>query len=137
MYMLRSLSLTVVLSALAVAVSARDGRYLLDDAVLDQVTAGTQSDPRELAEFEFRRTTASGRTVSGNGSLALAETSRNYTMVLGDGAQQNLSSLVNINAIDAQITVLLNLTINVDSSVGTLHQNNFNLRAQDLAPPGK
>jgi hypothetical protein len=135
-------SATLALVLLAGPASAGDLPYLLDDQVLDQVTAGTQSDPRELAEFDFSRSTASGRTVSGHGSLALTQTSREYTLTLGDGAQQHLRSLVNINAIDAQITVLLNLNINVDSTVGTLNQHNFNqhnvnLRATDLSPPGQ
>lgn len=142
MHTLSAVSTFVVLVMLAVPASARDGRYLLDDAVLDQITAGTRSDPRELAEFDFSRNTGSGRTVRGTGSLALADASREYTLTFGEGAQQNLRSLVNINAIDAQITVLLNLNINVESTVGTLNQHNFNqhsvnLRTTDFPPSGK
>jgi hypothetical protein len=114
---------------------AGEGAFLLDDAALARVTAGTRDDPRALADFDFVRQTASGRTVSGDGTLALAEPHGDYTLMLGAGAQSNLRSLVNINAIDASITVLLNLNINVDSSVGTLNQNNFSLRAVDQIPP--
>lgn len=127
-----SVGLLICLPALAIA---GEGAFLLDDAALARVTAGTRDDPRELADFDFVRTTASGRTISGDGTLALAEPRGNYTLMLGAGAQSNLRSLVNINAIDASITVLLNLNINVESSVGTVNQNNFSIRALSDLPP--
>jgi hypothetical protein len=43
-------------------------------------------------------------------------------------AQQNLSSLININAVNSNINVLLNLNVNLNSTVGTLTQANMNGR---------
>jgi hypothetical protein len=43
-------------------------------------------------------------------------------------AQQNLSSLININAVNSNINVLLNLNVNLNSTVGTLTQTNMNGR---------
>jgi hypothetical protein len=39
---------------------------------------------------------------------------------------------VNINAVNSQITVLLNLNISIDSSVGTLNQLNVQTAAADV-----
>jgi hypothetical protein len=47
------------------------------------------------------------------------------TLTLSGGAQQNLSSLVNINAVNSNINVLLNLNVNINSTVGTLTQTNL------------
>jgi len=105
----------------------------LDDSQLDLVTAGTQSDVRELLRFDFSRTTSSGRTVRGDGSVELAtpanqsNPSNQYTLMLGEGAQSNLKSLININAVNSQISVLLNLNISIDSTIGSINQ--FNIRA--------
>ncbi len=108
---------------------ARDAPVPLDDAALDRVTAGTQGEALDPAALDVVRTTRSGRTIHASGTVALVEAAPAYAMYLGDGAQGNLRSLVNINAVDANVTVLLNLNINVDSSVGTLLQNNASLRA--------
>ena len=40
-------------------------------------------------------------------------------------AQQNLTSLININAVNSNVSVLLNLNVNINSSVGTLTQTNL------------
>jgi hypothetical protein len=45
---------------------------------------------------------------------------------LGGNAQQNLSSLININAVNSTINVLLNLNVNINSTVGTILQSNLN-----------
>jgi hypothetical protein len=47
------------------------------------------------------------------------------TLSLNGNAQQNLSSLVNINAVNSQVNVLLNLNVNINSTVGTLTQANL------------
>ena len=104
---------------------------------LGRVTAGTQESGEEIARFDFSRTTASGRTVSGEGSLAMADRARDYTLFLGDGAQGNLRSLVNINAVNSTITVLLNLNIGIDSSVGTINQLNLHSTVPGLPPRRK
>jgi hypothetical protein len=50
------------------------------------------------------------------------------TLSLNGNAQQNLSSLVNINAVNSKINVLLNLNVNINSTVSTLTQSNLNGR---------
>jgi hypothetical protein len=130
-------SAVAMLAALASATAAADGKFKLDDAQLDRVTAGTQSDARELMQFDFSKTTAAGRHVSGDGALTLVAPSNEYTLYLGDGAQGNLKSLVNINAINSQISVLLNLNVNIDSSVGTLNQLNIQVPVPTTAVPGE
>jgi hypothetical protein len=120
---------------LAAQSAAADEKFKLDDAALERVTAGTQESGEEIARFDFSRTTASGRTVSGDGSLVMADRARDYTLFLGDNAQGNLRSLVNINAVNSTITVLLNLNISIDSSIGTINQLNLQSTVP-VVPPG-
>jgi hypothetical protein len=47
------------------------------------------------------------------------------SLTLDGAAQQNLSSLVNINAVNSRINVLLNLNVNMNSTVGTVTQSNL------------
>jgi hypothetical protein len=47
------------------------------------------------------------------------------SLTLNGEAQQNLSSLVNINAVNSKINVLLNLNVNINSAVGTVVQSNL------------
>jgi hypothetical protein len=115
-----------------------DDKFELPDDELAHVTAGTQTDAEELLTFDFVRKTQSGKTISGEGSIetlvALMATAT-PTLFLGDGAQGHLSSLVNINAVNSQINVLLNLNISIDSSIGSLNQLNINAaRPVDLLP---
>lgn len=48
------------------------------------------------------------------------------TLTLNGSAQQNLSSLININAVNSKVNVLLNLNVNINSTVGTIIQTNIN-----------
>ena len=48
------------------------------------------------------------------------------TLSLNGNAQQNLTSLVNINAVNSSINVLLNLNVNINSTVGSILQSNLN-----------
>lgn len=103
----------------------------LSDAALDQVTAGgiTAGLSGCVVHFQGQIPTANG-LVSSTGSLALQGTpigtSTTGTLSLNGNAQQNLSSLVNINAVNSKINVLLNLNVNINSTVGTLTQSNLN-----------
>ena len=47
------------------------------------------------------------------------------TLTLNGGAQQNLTSLININAVNSNVNVLLNLNVNINSTVGTIMQSNL------------
>jgi len=103
----------------------------LSDAALDQVTAGTISASTSdgVVRFQGQTPTANG-LVSSSGSLALQSGpiggTTTGTLNLNGNAQQNLSSLVNINAVNSKVNVLLNLNVNINSTVGTLTQSNLN-----------
>jgi hypothetical protein len=102
----------------------------LSDAALDQVTAGNISAGMSdgVVRFQGQAPTANG-LVSSSGSLALQSGplggNTMGTLSLNGNAQQNLSSLVNINAVNSQVNVLLNLNVNINSTVGTLTQSNL------------
>lgn len=103
----------------------------MNDAALDQVTAGTVSAGASngVVKFAGQTPTANG-LVSSSGSLAVQSGSLNNsttgTLSINGNAQQNLSSLVNVTAVNSNINVLLNLNININSTVGTLTQSNLN-----------
>jgi hypothetical protein len=102
----------------------------LSDAALDRVTAGTVTAGLSdgVVKFQGQTPTANG-LVSSSGSLAVENvplSSTTGTLSINGNAQQNLSSLVNINAVNSKINVLLNLNVNINSSVGTLTQANMN-----------
>ena len=106
----------------------------LDDRTLDRVTAAgvtTRVLPGGVINFTGEVPTANG-LVSGIGSLVVQPASSSTTTTttgtvnLGGNAQQNLSSLININAVNSTINVLLNLNVNINSTVGTILQSNLN-----------
>jgi hypothetical protein len=103
----------------------------LSDAVLDRVTAGgmTAGLSNGVVSFQGSTPTKNG-LVTGAGTLAvltgpLTSNSNQSTLTLNGNAQQNLSSLININAVNSNINVLLNLNINLNSTVGTITQSNL------------
>lgn len=80
-------------------------------------------------------TTTAMPTVTPTGTQTLvdiAPTGSNTTnsVVVSDLSQQNLSALVNVNAAGSVVPVLLNITININSTVGSV-QNNNNLNLQN------
>ena len=106
----------------------------LDDSMLDRVTAAgvtTSVSPGNVINFTGEVPTANG-LVSGAGSLVvqapnnLIQNTTTGTINLSGNAQQYMSSLVNINAVNSTINVLLNLNININSTVGTILQSNLN-----------
>ncbi len=102
----------------------------LSDAALDRITAGTVTAGMSdgVVKFQGQTPTPNG-LVSSSGSLAVQAvplSSTTGTLSINGNAQQNLSSLVNINAVNSNINVLLNLNININSTVGTLTQANLN-----------
>jgi hypothetical protein len=81
-------------------------------------------------QFQGSAATANG-LVSGAGTMQvftgpLTSTTNLGTLSLNGSAQQNLSSLVNINAVNSNINVLLNLNVNMNSTVGSIVQSNLN-----------
>lgn len=101
----------------------------LNDAALDRVTAGGISAGISdgVVKFEGAVPTANGLVTSA-GTLSVLKgpmTGNNMgSLTLNGQAQQNLSSLVNINAVNSNINVLLNLNVNINSTVGTVMQSN-------------
>lgn len=103
----------------------------LSDSALDRVTAGGISAAVSdgVVHFEGQTPTPNG-VVSSTGSLAIQNSpiggTTLGTLSLNGNAQQNLSSLVNLNAVNSKINVLLNLNVNINSTVSTLTQSNLN-----------
>jgi hypothetical protein len=103
----------------------------LSDSMLDRVTAGgiSATVSQGVVTFAGQVPTANG-LVSSNGTLAiqtapLSGTTTLGTLSIGGNAQQNLSSLININAVNSEINVLLNLNIDINSTIGTILQSNL------------
>lgn len=137
MYSTTTLGLAVLLAS--ASVWAED-RFELSDTELNRVTAGTATVylSGDLVKFSASKTTASGRYISIEGTLELVENINNHvtgTLILSDAAQNNLQSLININAVNSQINVLLNLVVNIDSVVGEVHQHNLTWPLPDLIGP--
>jgi len=130
---------TLLVMGLLVATQAgmaQSKRKALDDATLDRVTAAgvaARLSPGGVINFSGAVPTANG-LVSGIGSLVVQPVSNSTTnnttgtVNLGGNAQQNLSSLININAVNSTINVLLNLNVNINSTVGTILQSNLNVK---------
>jgi hypothetical protein len=112
--------------------AARHKPQPLNDAAMDRVTAGgiTAGLSDGVVNFQGSVPTKNG-LVTGAGTLAiltgpLAGTTLNQgTLSLNGGAQQNLTSLVNINAVNSNIDVLLNLNVTINSTVGSIVQSNL------------
>ncbi|MBI5454847.1 MAG: hypothetical protein HY956_09475 [Deltaproteobacteria bacterium] len=99
----------------------------LTDAELDGVAAGSVYTELVDGTLNFSFSKAGGDySVDGDGSLGFAMSPDKYgAITLSGNAQSGLNSVVNITAVDSAIQVLLNLNINVNSSVGTLQQLNL------------
>ncbi len=132
---MRRLLITASLALLTAAgmaqAPARHKPQPLSDAALDRVTAGgfTAGLSDGIIKFQGSVPTKNG-LVTGAGTLAILTGpltgSNQSTLTLNGGAQQNLSSLVNINAVNSNVNVLLNLNVNMNSTVGTITQSNLN-----------
>lgn len=100
----------------------------LNDQELHVITAGNANYDHEsreaLTRIPFKY---SGRKGSVDGEIIVVPMNT-YTQAaslqLMDNAQSNLRSLININAVNSPIQVLLNLNININSNIGNLNQLN-------------
>src|SRR5208282_346997 len=82
--------------------------------------------PREMTDAQMDK--VSGGTVSvvnaGTGPVTSTITDNSVQSInLSDQAQQNLTSLVNILSINSTIQVMLNLNVNINSTVGSVTQS--------------
>lgn len=105
----------------------------LTDEQLNAVTAGSQETALQNADALMRIpfSYSSGKGNVDGEVIVVPMTSMNQqsTLQLMDNAQANLRSLININAVNSPVQVLLNLNININSQVGTLNQWNQLLSA--------
>jgi len=125
-------SLALLIPAGMAQTTAQHKPQPLNDAAMDRVTAGgmTAGLSDGVVKFQGSVPTKNG-LVTGAGTLAvltgpLTATQNQGTLTLNGGAQQNLTSLVNINAVNSNVNVLLNLNVNINSTVGTITQANLN-----------
>ena len=102
----------------------------LDDSELARITGqGYEVDTSvpNMIGFNFHDLGAR-KGIDGSGNMELRTLPQlspgNNSITLSDNAQSNLSALMNINAANAVIQVLMNLNINIDSEVGSLIQQN-------------
>jgi DUF1680 family protein len=103
---------------------------VLSDDELDQVSAGGISVElvEQVLKFEFQSLAGRTHEVSGSGTIETLSPSTGLatgTLTIQDAAQSNLRSLININAVNSQVQVLVNLNINIDSVVEGLEQINL------------
>jgi hypothetical protein len=124
-------SLALLVQAGMAQTAARPKPQPLNDAAMDRVTAGgvTAGVSNGVVKFQGSAQTKNG-LVTGAGTMAvltgpLSTTTNQGTLSLSGGAQQNLTSLVNINAVNSTVNVLLNLNVNINSTVGTITQTNL------------
>ena len=109
------------------------GFEALTDEQMANVTAGSIDDSAEnqdaLTRIPFKYSFAKGKVDGEVIVMPMTSFDQTATLQLMDNAQSDLSSLININAVNSPIQVLLNLNVNVNSTVGTLNQwNQLGLR---------
>lgn len=106
---------------------------VLSDAALNKITASgpgvSATVSNGVVNFQGSDLTNNG-LVTAAGTLAILSAPAVSTTNLGSislsgNAQQNLSSVININAVNSTISVLLNLNVNLNSTVGTVMQSNL------------
>jgi len=110
---------------------------VLDDAELASVQGlGIQLSNTSdgMTRFTFQHEGANSKKIEGSGDLSVVKQSaltdpsllinNNNSLILRDNAQNNLSSIVNVNAVNSAVQVLLNLNININSQVGSMVQGN-------------
>jgi hypothetical protein len=128
-------SLALLTQASIAQTAARPAPKPLSDAAMDRITGagGTGNFNAGLSNgvvtFQGSVPTKNG-LVTGAGTLAvltgpLSSTTNMGSITLNGQAQQNLSSLVNINAVNSNVNVLLNLNVNLNSTIGTITQSNL------------
>ncbi len=110
--------------------AAADGREL-SDAELDEVVAGTVPAQvhEELLRFSYVGAAGSRHTAELDGALSLSGQPLSDVptglLIIDNGAQNNLRALVNLNAVNSEVNVLLNLNISINSVVGEVRQINI------------
>ena len=77
--------------------------------------------------FDVQRVTARGKRIAASGNAQVVDRLdlSNFGLLrLEDNAQGNLRALVNTNAVNSTVQVLINLNINIDSTINSITQVN-------------
>lgn len=124
----RSWSLRVLGLIAALAATAAFAAEPLTDEQLDAITAGADDGVLEEIVVSVSRLTASGTAIAVDGTLGAqrpADARGAAELLLRDSAQSDLQALINVNAVQSVVNVLVNLNINIDSHVGEVRQINL------------
>ena len=99
----------------------------LTDEQLNNIVAGTENKnhSNEISRIPIMISKSNGNFIEGEIILQRLSNQTSGTLTLLDGAQSNLRSLINVNAVNSPVNVLLNLNININSQVGVLEQLNI------------
>ncbi|KAF0219113.1 MAG: hypothetical protein FD174_2199 [Geobacteraceae bacterium] len=106
------------------------GAHPLSDEEMDLVTAGTLSVAMSDGKLSFQLggDKGSGLSIEGSGTISTvtnpAPAGPPAYIIMRDNAQSNLHAFVNVNAVNANVQVLINLIVNINSTVGAIHQIN-------------
>jgi hypothetical protein len=100
----------------------------LSDEELNSIAAGSTNVDYEsmesLTRIPFRYVGRRGEVDGEVIVIPMSSYSQASQLQLMDNAQSNLQSLININAVNSPVQILLNLNINVNSSIGNINQLN-------------
>lgn len=122
-----SLAFPVLMAVYMVSFSA-EAFQELTDSELNHISAGNSDYIKHRNESVSRIPFKySGRKGSVEGEVIVLPMSTYNTaasLLLMDNAQSNLRSLINVNAVNSPVQIMLNLNINVNSSIGNINQLN-------------
>ena len=99
----------------------------LNEQQLDTVYAGgvVESNDDIITRIPFH-IESKHATVDGDAIITpISNSQTSGSLMIQDGAQSHLNSMININAVNSPVEVLLNLNINVNSKIGSIEQNNI------------
>ena len=101
---------------------------LLSDQQMEAITAGSNEPSSQnkeaLTRIPFHYSGGKGQVDGEVVVLPMSTLNQTATLQLMDNAQSNLRSLINVNAVNSPIQILLNLNINVNSRINNLNQWN-------------
>lgn len=100
----------------------------LTNQELNAVTAGSVDPAYDTSEaltrIPFHYTGSKGKIDGEVFVLPMNTFNQQGTLQLMDNAQSNLRSLINVNAVNSPVQILLNLNININSTIGNVNQLN-------------
>lgn len=95
----------------------------------------TSISPMGTIAFSMDEQTKNGTPISASGTLDVLQKTQQMSqsnLSLSDSAQQNLQAFININAVESAVQVLVNMTVNIGSTVGIIEQANNALQNQQF-----